>query len=233
MNQLAEWEMLVLSACLREARGFPIVASILSAKNFSVPQHAEIWEAMCKLWPNNPINVFSIEELVDCKLYSLDIIVKFYCSIENLQFYAMKLVEEDIRKKLIALMDVVFEKHFKHSPNVSFARGYLEEVKACLGIPLNDVFEVLEGTIQYFGTIELMKPALADLEDFNSNLDKKCIHIKKQAHLDVLFNHLNSLSNIPNTNRLVLNKLVQIAKLSLSGKDLPTEIETSILSFKA
>lgn len=230
MEDRMEWEMLVLSACIQEKTAFMMVGSYLKVQNFMTEDHRAIWQRMNELYPYKPINLLSFKDIVD--LQNVTNILKWHCPVANVLYYAGLIIEMDIRRHLIDLLDKIYNDNYLKNPLTYGAIDTFKEIKATVANHWIDLFETLDSIREYFKSDKLYHPASEVFEVFYVNVEKRMGDIKKQAKIQNLFHELSSLDHLPTTNRLVLQKLGQFAQYALNGIALPKELETFILSSK-
>lgn len=229
MEDRYHWEMLVLSACIEDKKAFLMVGSYLKEQNFMFENHRMIWLRMNDLYPHKPINLLSFKDIV-----SLEVIIKitrWYCPLSNVLYYAALIIECDIRANAIALMDKIYNQYYVKNPLTHDLVHVFEEIKARLANNWIDLFETMDEIKEGFKNDEVYELARREFDLFFENVEKRMFLIKKQSKVQLLFEHLSSLDHLSTCNRLVLQKLGQIAQYALNGT-LPKEIETLILSSK-
>lgn len=222
-------EVAVLGACLLENK-FYLVANVLSYKNFSTPIHAEIFNAMATLYPNQPIDMLTVNKATANKYpHTIANLTTFVCSAANLRYHAYCLLEIDLREKFVALLQPWNDPSGQNKmPALTIS---VQEVTDEMLDYSNDLFETLEYSKIYLSKFNC-EPLTKAIHDFFNAMDKRIYLIKQQAHVDTLVYNLDLLRKSPMQAKpcAVLNKLIDEVKQILITGTVADEKANKILA---
>lgn len=186
-------------AAVIDANAFPVVVNIISAKNFTVPKFAVIFEVAKKLYPLTPIDVITIRnELTvfwgDSGIEALDhLFLRKYSvyNVKNVPYWCFILLQMDMantyKNSLVAWREArIADDHL-------VASAVLEEVFLMIG-PGVDIIELVEKAIIYFDHQKMDFEAQQSRE-FEELTLKKALQIKRHIGIETAMSNLLQIAN--------------------------------------
>lgn len=230
-------EQAILGACLIE-NSYPKVTDILSAKNFSKPQiseghlidHQEIFKSFERLYPQRPIDLITVCHELPGIAHYLSQLSNMMCSSANICYYALLLLELDIRKNFIQLLNGRISSGQLNSTTATALQEIIDE---CLDRDA-DIFGIIEASEVYLQQILANDFLVNDIKEFINNVEKRIQKIKRFSSIETLMNNLTNLSRTTDdpVSQMTLNHLTGIIKAILSKGKVTADFAQQVLGLK-
>lgn len=206
-----------------EAEAYPEVANFLSAKNFKTVMFQQIFFAAQKLYPTRPVNLISIKLELETmyKDESLDAINFIYdrgryaYTKTFIKYWCLILLQMDIKNSFRdELINWKSERDKEHSLVES---SVIEEIFLNVTEEV-DILLLIEKSMEYFEkhkmTIELNKAL-----EFNENVVKKALLIKKNVSLEIALANIFKIAETSTEVKYQCNKFAAaIAEMTITNK---------------
>ena len=223
-------EQVILGACLLE-NGYNRVAGILSFKNFtpsSTYNHQLIFQSIQNLYPSSPIDILTVTHKIKKLEYSsyLAYCMNKVCNVANLRFHAFILLQESMRSLLVERLNMAMNMELK-----TVTKAHINDiVKKCLD-PYSDIVKFYDLLPDFLKSVNAEESLIKEMTNLKNDLYEKTIRIKKQAHIDCLFNNLQRLpeGTLDSKSKLCMTHLINVIKGILVTEGIDDKTATKIL----
>lgn len=212
--------------------GFGRVASMLKPNNFTATEpynHQYIWAAMGRLWPTDPVELLTVAMQLNKEKINYAHYIAHECdpltvSGRNIEYYALVLLEMDIRQKLLQCLT---NEQLKATSASNM--DLLTILKQCIDLIKDSNHDLFQSNATIEGYLEAYAPATyTEYRKYSAAIPAKVAQVKEAAQVKTLFQHLYSLSREKSDvlRAQVLVRMESLMKQVLIDADLPHGIES-------
>lgn len=188
-------EQVIIGACLLESGAFVKVADFLEPKNFSNSVYAEIYQVMCRLYPESPIDMITIKHhATNSRIVSyMAEATSIVSNAANLRAHALILMEYSIRDSAIATLSKYVDESF--SSNLIEQASIREVIDEFLDYG-NDIFELINNAKGFFSEKVVNVPLADAFQSMQQMVDARVHRMKQQVRVDTLLRNFMQLGNV-------------------------------------
>ena len=223
-------EQIIIGSCLLE-NGYARVAGVLTSKNFTASNtynNQAIFKAIEALYPNSPIDIITVNNKVNKPYYAhyLASCSSRVSSIANIRYHAFLLLQLSMRDVLIEKLNTTNGKEFSISTKATIN----EIIDECLDHS-NDILDIYDKVPIHLKNLNTEESLIKEFTNLKNDLYEKAIRIKKQAHIDCLFNNLQILSEVTldSKSKLCMTHLINVIKGILVTEGIDNKTAKKIL----
>lgn len=235
-----ELEKTILGACLLE-NCYHKIADILTHRNFSAKDigvghlvdHQEIFKVFEKFYPLIPIDLVTVRyELRYSPAIAIYVteLTALVSGTSNLTYYAFRLVEDNVRRNFIDLLESWMPAFEGDLETTTALREIIQEALN-LG---NDILRVIAISGVHLRNLVADRSLIAAIMDFGSAAKRRIEKIKQLSSIDSLVNNLVNMARLPfdPDTKMAVNHLTDLLKAIISTGKINAAIADQICKIR-
>ncbi|HYG01653.1 MAG TPA: DnaB-like helicase N-terminal domain-containing protein [Chryseosolibacter sp.] len=224
-------EQAILGACILEGCALPIVADILTDRNFTDNtgtgyDHSAIFRCLLSMYPKYAVDLLTVRRALPGHDVYLATLTSKVSSTAHLKQHSLILLQLDITEKFRQLISTIMSK----SDN-SITQVACTEIIASLE-PDADVFDVIDTAISYLTNLRVDDLAIAQVRGFSTQISARVKKIKNLNGTETLlrnFEQLKPRTTDPLTS-LAYDRLQELLKSVIATGSLDVRTAKVIMS---